>query len=106
MLSLPSMCKLRYWPQCVSQPMTPRAAVLDCGQYLVQYFLQEGGSHAISHVSVGWVREKKLPLCSQSCLNVLLAIYVLLTSVDHTNVTCESEVRDQMVAKDVNETQT
>lgn len=85
--------------QYVSQSLTPWAAILGCGQYLVQYFLQEWGSHTISHVSVGWVGEKKLSLCSQSCLNVLLAIYVLLTSVDHTNVTCESGVRDQMVAR-------
>lgn len=85
-------------PVCFTASDT-QAAVLGCGQYLVQHFLQEWGSHAISHVSVGWVGEKKLPLCSQSCLNVLLAIYVLLTSVDHTNVTCESGVRDQMVAR-------
>lgn len=75
------------------------STALDCGQYLVQYFLQEGGSHAISHVSVGWMGEKKLSLCSQSCLDVLLAIYVLLTSVHHTNVTCESGARDQMVSR-------
>lgn len=86
-------------PLLASVCFTAMAAVPDCGQYLVQNFLQEWGSHAISHVSVGWVGEKKLPLCSQSCLNVLLAIYVLLTSVDHTNVTCESGVRDQMAAR-------
>lgn len=75
------------------------AADFSCWQYLVQYFLQVGGSHAISHVSVGWVGEKELSLCSQCLLNVLLAINVLLTSVDYTNVTCKSGVRDQMVAR-------
>lgn len=59
-------------------------------------------------MSVGWVGEEKFSLCSQSSLNVLLAINVLLTSVDYTNVTCKSGVRDQIVARteNVNGTQT
>lgn len=50
-------------------------------------------------MSVGWVGEKELSLCSQSCLNVLLAINVLLTSVDYTNVTCRNGIKDQAVAR-------
>lgn len=50
-------------------------------------------------MSVGWVGEKKLSLCSQSCLNVLLAIDVLLTSVDYADVTCRNGVKDQAVAR-------
>lgn len=53
-------------------------------------------------MSVGWVGEKEFPLCSQSCLNVLFAINVLLTSVHYTNVTCKNTVKRSDGCKDEN----
>lgn len=55
--------------------------------HLVEEFLQVGGAHAVSHVSVRRVRQEELPLSLQSCCDVFPPIDVLLTAVHHPNVT-------------------
>lgn len=54
--------------------------------YLVQGLLQVWGAHAVSHVPVGWVREEELPLGCQGSPDVLFALDVLLTAVNHADV--------------------
>lgn len=54
--------------------------------HLVEDFLQVGGAHAVSQVSVGRVRQEELPLSLQCCTDVFLPINVLLTAIHHPNV--------------------
>ena len=56
------------------------------GQSLVERLLQERGAQAVRHVAIGAVTQKEFPLCCQCCLDVLPAIYVLLTPVHHSDI--------------------
>lgn len=55
--------------------------------HLVEDFLQVGGTHTVSQVSVGGMWEKELSLSSHSSSDVFLSIDVLLAPVHHTDVT-------------------
>lgn len=55
--------------------------------YLVEDFLQVGGSHAVGQVSVRWVRQEELPLSLQRRSDVFLPVDVLLTAIHHPDVT-------------------
>lgn len=70
---------------------------LQCGssvsQYLIEDLLQVWGAHAVRYVSVGRMAQKELPLCCQSRSDVLLAVDVLLTAVDHADVPCVTQSR-------------
>lgn len=55
--------------------------------HLIKNFLEVGRAHAFSQVSVSRVGEEELPLSSNSSINILLSIDVLLASVNHTDVT-------------------
>lgn len=54
---------------------------------LVENLLQVGGSHALGKVSVGRVGQEELPLGLQRRRDVLPAVNVFLTAVDHADVT-------------------
>lgn len=55
--------------------------------HLIEDFLQVGGTHTVSQVSVGRMWEKELSLSSHSSSDVFLSIDVLLAPVHHTDVT-------------------
>lgn len=59
--------------------------------YLVEGLLQVWCSHFFSHVSVAGMGQEELPFCRHSNTNILLAIYIFLTSVYYTNITWDRE---------------
>lgn len=61
--------------------------VTRCVSHLIEGLLQVWCAHAFCNVSVCRVGQEKLPLSSQSSGDVFLPIDVLLTAVDHPDVT-------------------
>lgn len=55
--------------------------------HLIEDFLQVGGAHTVSQVSIGRMREKELPLGSHRSSDVFPSIDVLLAPVYHPDVT-------------------
>lgn len=61
--------------------------VMRCVLDLIESFLQVWSSHTLCQVSVCRMGQEELSLCSQSSLDVLLSINVLLAAVHHPDVT-------------------
>lgn len=61
--------------------------MIRCVSDLIERLLQVWCAHAFCNVSVCRMGQEELPLSSQSSSNVFLPINVLLTAVDHSDVT-------------------
>ena len=61
-----------------------------CGErgYLVKDFLEVRCSHPVGQVAIGTVAEKELPLGCHCGSNVFPTLYILLTTIYHTNIPC------------------
>ena len=54
--------------------------------YLIKDFLEVRCSHAVSQVAVGTVAEKELSLGCHRSFDVFPTLYILLTTIYHTNI--------------------
>ena len=54
--------------------------------HLVEDLLQVGGAQPVGHVTIRCMAQEELPLSCHGSLDILLAVDVLLTAVDHTHI--------------------
>ena len=54
---------------------------------LIENTLKVGRPHSLSHMAVGWMAEEEFPLSCYSHFDIFASVDILLTTVDHTDVT-------------------